>query len=183
MEEIVKLVFNAKNKDINSFEKLISYIEKDLHRIGKERFNNAEDINDAIQETVINAYHSINQLENPQYFKAWIIKIFINKCNQIYKKNKKNLILFKKVKNTIDINELDITNIINIENKIEVERVLNKLSYNERLSIILSYNNYTINEISEILKIKPNTVKSKIRRTKDKIKEIIEKDESTIWDT
>ena len=50
-----------------------------------------DDINDAVQETIIKAYRYIKKIKQPQYFKTWIIKVLINNCNKIYKKSNKNL--------------------------------------------------------------------------------------------
>ena len=50
---------------------------------------NDDDVCDAIQETLVSAYKNLKSLREPQYFSSWIIKILINKCYDILRKNKK----------------------------------------------------------------------------------------------
>ena len=64
-------------------------IQKDLYCIAKMKINNENDIEDIIQETMLSAYTNLKKLKNNSFFKTWIIRILINKCNQFYKK--KNL--------------------------------------------------------------------------------------------
>ena len=53
MEE--QLIFRAKSGETKAFTELVHSIENDLYRIARTRLNNDEDINDAIQETMIKA--------------------------------------------------------------------------------------------------------------------------------
>lgn len=171
MQNLEELVFKAKNKDEHSFEQLILKIENDLYRIAQAKLDNIEDINDAIQETLIISFKSIKKLENSQYFKTWIIRILINECNKIYKKNNKSLSLLKKIKETKNVIDYDIQDINNVECKIELEKIFSFLSHEEKICLTLFYNsNFSISEISDILKISQNTIKSRITRAKNKIK-------------
>ena len=44
---------------------------------------------------MIETYRNIKKLKYNQYFKTWIIKILINKCNKQYRKNKKENISYE----------------------------------------------------------------------------------------
>lgn len=169
MEELVKRSIDG---DKAAFTEIIHIIQSDLFRIAKSRLDNIEDVNDAIQETMIIAYKSIKTLNNPYFFKTWIIKILINECNKIYeKKNKKNT-LFNKILKFKSTQTENYTDVSDIDTKVDVNNLLDILNYNEKICIILFYsNNYSINEIAEILNISPNTVKSRITRAKKKLKD------------
>lgn len=170
MEEYEKLILKAKNNDKDAFTKLILNIEQNLYNIAKTRLKSEEDINDAMQETEIIAFRSIKKLEQPQYFKAWIIKILINECNKIYNKNTKHFNIFKKITKNKDIIGYDDGYINNIENKIELEKIFDFLNYDEKLAILLHYKEkYTIAQISEILNANQNTIRSRIARAKEKL--------------
>lgn len=167
MEE---LIIRSKNGDEKAFTKLILSIKNDLYRIGKIRLNDDNDINDAIQETMINAYKHLKKLKDNSNFKSWVIRILINECNKIYKKKSKKIRLFDKITNEQDTNIID--NSINlIDCKIDFELLIDKLNYEEKLIITLYYNNrYSCNEIANILNKNVNTVKSKLIRAKEKVK-------------
>lgn len=167
MEE---LIIRSKSGDEKAFTELILSIKNDLYRIGKTRLNDDNDINDAIQETMINAYKHLKKLKDNSNFKSWVIRILINECNKIYKKKSKKIRLFDKITNEQDTNIID--NSINlIDCKIDFELLIDKLNYEEKLIITLYYNNrYSCNEIANILNKNVNTVKSKLIRAKEKVK-------------
>lgn len=168
MEELVEKV---KNGDKEIYIYLINDLKEEMYRIAKERINDYNDIEDIIQETIINGYLKISQLRNNKYFKTWIIKILINECNRFYKRKRR----YDDI-NTKCINDLETIHIeddsIGFDNLIQdlndIEKNIFKLYYEE---------GYSINEVANILKINPNTIKTKLRRGKKKIsatyKEII----------
>lgn len=163
MEE---LITQAKNQDKNAFTQLVLQIEKELYLIARTRLNNDDDISDAIQETIISAFENINKLKDNKYFKTWIIKILINKCNYIYRKNSK--IIFLNDKSMLD---KTFNNDINDE-KVNFEMLIKYLDNEEKTILTLFYYfKYTTKEISKIMNIKESTIKSKLLRAKIKIKD------------
>ena len=86
MEELVE---KAKKNDEIAFNELIISIEKEIYLIARTRLKNEEDIADAMQETIISCYKNLKKLRENSFFKTWTIKILINECNKIYKKNQK----------------------------------------------------------------------------------------------
>ena len=171
-----ELVIKAINKDDKAFEDIITLVKNDLYRIAQARLENIEDINDAIQETLIIAYKSIKKLNKPQYFKTWIIKILINECNKIYNLNNKKLNLLKKITKNKYFEKFTDEEIFSLEKKMEVEEVLKKINYEERICLVLFYNSkYSIQEIAEILNSNPETIRSRIKRGKNKIREYNQK--------
>lgn len=167
-----ELVEKAKKGDKEAFTELIMSLENDLYKIAKTRLQNDDDISDVFQETVINAFKSIKKLKNTEYFKTWLIKILINKCNSLYKERKKRketLLEDLEVENNL----LD-NNIEAINDELSFNAIMKDLNYDERISLILYYSEgYTNKEISKILKINENTIKARISRAKMKIKKTL----------
>ena len=109
------LVYEARNGNDEAFSELMMSISDDLYKIARIRINNEEDINDAIQETMISVYKSLNKLDDYKKFKFWVIKILVNKCNRIYRKKSKS----EKSLEECAINEFIIENSCNdIENNL-----------------------------------------------------------------
>ncbi len=168
MEE---LVIRSLDGDKDAFTQLIQLISVDLYRVAKARLENIEDINDAIQETILIGYKSIQNLEEPKYFKTWIIKILINECNKIYKQNKKKVSIFEELTSDNDYIVKEDLHLLNIESKLDLECIFKFLNYDEKIAIILFYDcNYTLLEVAELLDTSTNTIKSRIKRAKQKIK-------------
>ena len=80
MNDIVK---RAKNGEIQALEELIHMNEVKLYKTAKTILNCEDDINEAIQQTIILVYKNIGQLKNEKSFGAWMFKILVNKCKDI----------------------------------------------------------------------------------------------------
>ncbi len=168
------LIIKAQKGDEFAFKKLTLSIENDLYRVAKTRLNCDDDIKDAIQNTMLITYKNINKIKNLDYFKTWMLKVLINECNKIYNSNKKNSELYSKVITDINFNTID-NSIQNIQDKINFDSLIQNLNYNERIVITLYYNSqFSCKQISEILKININTVKSRLTRGKNKLKKYFE---------
>ena len=169
MEELVE---QAKNNKEDAFFKLISLNQSDLYYIARARLKDEDDINDAIQQAVLLAYQNIKKLKEPKYFKIWIIKILVNECNKIYNQKKRKLIIFKNLINKLNKTEED-KDYDKIDVKMDLEKIIENLEYDEKICIVLYYKNgYKIKEMSDILGQKKSSIKSRMSRTRAKIKKL-----------
>lgn len=167
MDELVK---EAKLGNKEAFTQIIIEMENELYKIARLRLKNEDDIDDAIQETMLKAFKSIKKLKNEEYFKTWIIKILINNCNNIYRKKKKKEILIEDYSKELksETNKLE-----HVEKKLDFYSIIKILDYEEKIILVLYYmENFTTKEISKIIKLNSNTVKSKLLRAKNKLKEV-----------
>ena len=163
--KIENLVRKAKNGDNEAFNNLIVEYQEILYKIAKSRLNSEDDICDVVQNTLISAYKSLNTLKNDKYFKTWLIKILINKCNDFYIKNNQNVIPFENISN----NEEAINN--------GIDYLIENLNKNEQTILTLYYlEGYSEKEISEIMNINYSTIRTNIRRAKEKIAKNLEKE-------
>ena len=159
------------SNDKSTFTALIQNIEVELYNVAKNKVSNVHDIDDIIQETIIKIYKNYDSLKNIQSFKPWAIKILLNECNKLYKTKYKEALLLNKIVNKNTIQEED-SSITNFENDLCFKELLKHLSTVEQNIFILHYQcNYSTKEISEILCLNENTIKSKLKRSKTKIKE------------
>lgn len=167
MEELVE---KAKKKDDEAFNELIMKMEKEMYLIARTRLKNEDDIADSIQETILSCYKNLRKLKDNLSFKSWLIKILINECNNIYrKKARKNI--------SLDDDDNKIDNYIKTEDEqnIGFEILIKDLDAEEQLILTLYYySKYTTKEISKILKRNENTIKSKIIRARNKLRNQLE---------
>lgn len=175
MEELIK---KAQKGDKNAFTDIILQIRNDLYKIAKTRISSDDDIEDLIQDTMIETYKHIKKLREPEKFKMWVIKILVNKCNKLYK---------KKYRNDISIDEYNMENYIILNSQKDIEDDLNfyylikKLKYEERIVLVLHYmEQYSVKDISKILKINENTVKTHLFRARERIKKDLNKKEGVL---
>lgn len=169
MEKIEYIVNKAKQGEIRAFEELVHTHETKLYKTARAILDCEDDINEAIQQSIILMYNNINQLKNNKYFSTWFIRILINECKKIYNFNEK-----QKVK-IYELNEnlLETTN----EDCSFVNTALNKLDKEFREIVILYYyDDFSVNEISDILGIPKGTIKSRLARAREKLKRILEEE-------
>lgn len=166
------LIEEAKNGNKEAFSQLILEIERDLYKIARTRFSCEADIEDAVQETILQAFKSIKTLRKPKSFKAWIIKVLINKCNKIYKKKEKHIKYIEDITEDIGMYDNNDTLISNLD----FYKLIKDLNYKERITIVLYYSeDLTTKEIGKILKESESTIRNRLSRTRIKIKENFKK--------
>lgn len=171
------LVERAMKKDNDAITTLFLDMQKELYAISKTRLRNEDDINDAIQDTILCVYKNIQKLKHAEFFKTWVIRILINNCNAIYRKR----MIFNTFQDFIDVSAEKrynkVETISTIDEKIDFFNLINKLNYDERqLLTLFYYNKYTTKQISEILNKNENTIRTQIHRAKKKLKKIYKED-------
>ena len=170
--DTVKLVRKSKKGNNLAFSTLIKSYEKDLYKVAIAMTKNEDDALDCIQEAILQAYISIKDLRQDEYFKTWLIKILINKCNALLKKNKKILNL------DVSITENDK---VEQSEKLELKDSINNLDSDLKIIVILYYyEDMSIKDISESLNIPQGTIKSRLSRARSKLKEMLSIDEEVL---
>ena len=131
-----------------------------------------DDANDAIQEALYSAYKNYYSLREKSYFTTWIIKILINKCYNIINKNKK----IAYIDDTIIQNTASSEDTYKIENSLEW--VLNQIDKDlKEIVVLYYYDDFSVADIANVLDIPQGTIKSRLSRAREQIKEIIKKEE------
>lgn len=162
-----ELVEKAKNGDKDAFTNLILENQVKLYKIAKARLKNEADIEDVIQETMLILYTKLPKLKDNAKFEIWLYKILINQCNKKYRKNKTNIIPLDLIEN-----QKAYSNQEKIEDKLDYEKILAMFKKQDQMLLLLYYSNgYTTKQIAQILNKNENTIKTKLRRMKQKIKE------------
>ncbi len=165
---------NRKNKarDKEAFTEIVLKYKNLLYKIAVTKLENEEDRCEAIQETMISAFKTIHQLREVDKLKQWLVRIFINQCNSIYKKKKRNIVSIENIEN-IETEDME-----NSHTKIDIYTSMKMLKQEERDVLILYYYaGYTMKEIAYTLKRKENTVKTILRRSLMKLKKIMKGEE------
>ena len=153
------------------FIKLINQNRLKLYKTAMAILKNDENVNDAIQETLLSAYKNIDKLENKEYFLTWIITILRNKCFDTLKRNKKII--------SIDETEMQNKETYYDTYKVEssLERILNKIDSDlKEVTVLYYYDELTVKEIARIMSIPEGTVKSKLSRAREKLRLLLEKE-------
>lgn len=158
------LVKRAQKQDIDAFVHLIEKNKTKLYKVAKSYLGNEEDVADAMQDTVLSAYEHIQELKNASYFKTWITRILINHCKDLLRQNKRCTVSDEIIQ-TIDTAP---------EDDREFYALIGELPEDYRMIFLLYYGEeFHTSEIAQILDINENTVKSRLRRGREKLKRIL----------
>ena len=80
MEMNILEVKKAKRGDAAAFARLYEQIYPDLYRFALYTLKHTSDAEDAVSETVTDAFASIRKLKKAESFKGWMFRILYNKC-------------------------------------------------------------------------------------------------------
>lgn len=150
-----KTVKQAKNGDKDAYVALIQAHKQDLYKVAMGYFRNDDIAADVIQDTIIAGYENIHTLRKPEYFKTWLIRILINKCNSRKRADSR----------FTSMETLPEQAFYDDEANVEFKMVMAQLDEKYRMVLVLHYaEDFSVNRIAETLGISPSAVKSRLRR-------------------
>ncbi len=167
VDVVSKLAFN--NDD---FETKYNKYSNIIFRTAYQYLLNTDAAEDIVQETFVKLFTNKKAFNDAEHEKAWLIRVTINLCKNF---------LVSKTSTELELNEGIVKSDSSFEEKseqqIDMERQLNKLTPEQRACIYLYYyEGYKIKEISDILNLNGNTVKSILSRARQTLKSNINKE-------
>lgn len=153
-----------KKMDETDFIRLTQENKLGMYRLALSILHNTADAEDAVSEAVLKAYEKLDKLRNAEKFKPWIMKILVNQAKTMLHKQKRIDLLD-------DLEQLELT----FENQRgELWSIVTELDEEFRNVVILFYyEDMTVKEIAKVLRIAEGTVKSRLSRAREKLKEKI----------
>ena len=178
MKEITQemLALAAKGNQY-AIEDLYRLTYNSVYKTTKVLIQDEDTVLDIVQDSYVKAFQSLDQLDCPENFRAWIKKIATNKAKDYLKKKKP--ILFSEMANE-DGDEIDFLDerldhypelvIDRKETTRLMKQILDTLSEDQRLVIgMFYYEQMSVKEIAESLGCSENTVKSRLNYGRKKV--------------
>lgn len=160
------MVRRAKRGDAEAFIALVEECRMTLRRVALGYLRNEEDVADAMQDTILDAYEHIGNLKKEEYFKTWLVRILINRCTKKYRSNQRTACLE-------DYSEEAVYDAGKAE--VEFREMLSVLPDDSRVIFQLYYGEqFTVREIAQILDMNENTIKSRLHRGKEQLRVAVE---------
>lgn len=157
-----KLVKKAMKGDKDAFAELIKLNTQSLYKTAWVYLKNDCDAADAVQDTILACYEKISSLRNAKFFKTWMIRVLINKCNDILRRNQIYQPLEEYEAETRD-SEMELC---------EWKELLKCLDQTSQEIVLLYYfEDMAVKEIAEVLDMNKNTVTTKLDRARKKLRE------------
>jgi RNA polymerase sigma-70 factor (ECF subfamily) len=158
----------------NEFGKQLTVLEKGLYNYARSLKLSNDDAKDLVQETFLKAILNREKYADKGYLKAWTISIMRNTFINNYRRN---TLIHQKTDQTNESYFINLTNSVAQENP-DSEYSFNEMSNNIeqlnrkfRIPFKMYVEGYKYKEISETIKVKIGTVKSRIFCARKELKE------------
>lgn len=180
------LLERAKSGEVEAFERLIEGYQKKVFNIALRMIGNYDDASELAQEVFIKVYKSIRSFKEESSFSTWIYKITSNVCLDEIRKRKNKKVVY--LDDDVKLEDGEVRHQIEddspspealLERK-EIKRVVKEaiqsLSEEHRLVIVMrDLQGMSYEEIGKIVKCPEGTVKSRINRARQALKEILKR--------
>lgn len=172
-----------------AFEMLVEQHEKIVYNVTLRMMNHSEDAKDISQEVWVKAFRSIANFDERSAFSTWIYRIAVNTCidEMRKRKGKQSFSLDQELEDeegtwkyeVADDGETPEESLLRKETKNEIILALETISEDYKTVFVLrDMQGLSYDEIAEITGLALGTVKSRISRARNYIKEEIFK----IWE-
>jgi RNA polymerase sigma-70 factor (ECF subfamily) len=174
------LIDKIKQGDLNSFEQLVARYEAKVFTIAYRYTGNHHDAGDLAQEAFIRVYRAIGSFRGESSFLTWLYRVVTNVCKDEMRRRSRE--------NTVSIDEMTewgkqpvpriktgpLETVLHKEWQEEIQQVLNSLSYEHRTVIVMrDIQGYTYEEIAFFLECSLGTVKSRLSRARNILKDLL----------
>ncbi|NLO76120.1 MAG: sigma-70 family RNA polymerase sigma factor [Clostridia bacterium] len=178
------LVTRSKNGDLQAFEELVCRYERKVYSLAYRMMGNYDDANDIAQEAFLRAFQAISGFRGDSSFSTWISHIVTNLCRDELRKRYR--ISFESLDQELCLGDVEVKKQMpssepgpdeiyeRYEFQQELQELLTTLSPEFRLALVLrDIQGYSYQEIAELMECSLGTVKSRINRARNFLKDKI----------
>lgn len=184
MSSIKDLVKRSQSEDLGAFEELVLLYQDKIFNQCSHLTGSTDDAQDLAQEVFLQAFRAIKSFRNDADFGTWLHRIAINSWINQQRRNKKVIAFSLDEPMVMDDNELNreiaaagdspLEEIERREFNEMIYRALQKLQPDFRTVLVLrEFEEYSYDEIANVLGCSLGTVKSRINRARRDLKKIL----------
>lgn len=152
-----------------SIQELVDEYKDNIYAVAFNVCKNAQDAEDVVQNTFISYYTEKKEFENRQHIRAWLIRVAINKAKNVNRTFwRRNVLSLKDYIGTLEFDTSESE---------ELFSAVMKLPGKYRIVIhLFYYEDYSVNEIADILNISVSNVKVRLCRGRSMLRECIKEE-------
>jgi len=164
------LVLTAQDGNHRAFGALVKFYHNKLYGFAYKLTSNREVANDAVQNAWLKASKNLRKLKDPRAFKSWIYRLVRWSALDLIKKNNHDKEFLEKLYSE----DFFSSSVENEFTNSTLAELIEKLPNIEKQIIHLFYlDELTIKELSIVLEIPAGTVKSRLFRARNLLKETV----------
>ncbi|KOP68659.1 RNA polymerase subunit sigma [Bacillus sp. FJAT-18019] len=166
-EAIETIIEQVKAGEKQAYQAIIIQFERQMYTYCYYILKNHAETEDAVQDIFIRAYENLHQYKRQVSFSAWLYKMAYHHLINIKKKQSRFLNLIQHYKEQQPVIQIS-------QHESVVYELLTYLTAEERHILLLkAVEQYTFDEISDIIGLKSATVRKKYERLRQKLMERI----------
>ena len=155
--------------DSQAFTQLVESYQKPVYNLCYRMLGNAEDAEDAAQETFLRAYRSIRRYDSSRPFSTWLLSIAAHYCIDQIRRRRMAI---------VSLEDLPVPDVPDpqpgLESKVSLKEeqrrlrnVLDKLDPTDRAAVVMYYwYDFSYDEIGQSLSLTLSAVKSRMHRAR-----------------
>ena len=166
-----------------SFSRLVEAYQRPVYNLTYRMLGNAQEAEDAAQETFLRAYSRLQQYKPEHKFSTWILSIANNHCIDRLRKRRATFVSIDDnpvLQNLEDDSPRPERSALRGEHSREIQMLLDQLAPDYRTPLILRHwEELSYEEIAETMGISVSAVKSRLFRARQKMADIVTNYEHT----
>ena len=183
----VELIQRVLSGDETAFSILVKKYQKGVHALAWRKIGDFHIAEEITQDAFLQAHKKLASLKDPRLFSGWLYVIADRLCRVWFRKRRLNMQSLDSTSETV-LEKTDYANYVlekredaAVEHQREiVQKLMAKLPESERTVMVLYYlGEMNCKEISKFLGVSPNTIKSRLRRARERLKD----EEHIIYET
>lgn len=175
------LLRRACKGDVQAFEELMQSHESRIYAIALRMMGNREDAQDCAQEAMVRIYRAMCSFKGQSALATWIYRITMNTClDELRRRKARKVTSLDSLVDTgwspTDTGDTPEEHGLRVEKQNALNQAIQSLPDDMRAAIILrDVKGYSYDEIASILDANVGTIKSRISRGREKLREILSK--------
>lgn len=163
--------------DKEDFAKLVIDSTDSLYRVSRSILRNDSDCEDAVSEAITIAFQKLDSLKKEEYAKTWLTRILIHECFHIRKQQSRITLISDDSESILNVQKYS-ENKCDTDSYFDLYYAMSHLTEDQRLAVTLYYyEGYSVREIAKITGVTQGTVKSRLGRARNQLKQFLKEEE------
>lgn len=155
--------------NLQDYTKAVDTYADSVYRVAYSYTYTRADSEDVLQNVFLKLFQSKQCFSDEEHLKRWLLRVTINECHNLHRSFWKRRIHLAEIEKP----ERDFMS----DDEIDLHNALLKLPGKYRIIIhMYYYEGYKTKEISELLQIKEATVRTRLARGRDRLKELLKEE-------
>ena len=173
------LIRQAVRGDAYAFEQLMRRHEGRMYSVAIRMCGNREDAQDCVQDAMLRIYRALDRFKGQSSFSTWVYRITMNTCLDELRRRKVRAstsldTLLESGWSPTDESDTPERHAIDSERRRALSSAIQSLPEDMRSAIVLrEMQGLSYEEISDVLSVNVGTIKSRISRGREKLRQLI----------